>query len=95
MFKTYENILKKIIRALEDHFKTVHLNRVHTDMKCPNCNEWFSVSGIKYKHSLEKEPKHDFSICICGQCGFKSNWSPHIAPCLIRVDDNGIPITDT
>jgi hypothetical protein len=52
---------------------------------------WFSISGIKYKHKHLQE--NDLFISVqCGQCGEISNWSPHIAPVLIRVDDNGNPI---
>jgi len=92
MLKFYENLLKKIIHNFENHFRKVHLKRLGTDIKCPNCNEWFSVSGIKYKHHNAKSPDHDYWICTCGQCGFKSNWSGNIIPGLIRVDDNGNPV---
>ena len=89
MLKIYENFLKRVIKKLETHFRKIHLLRLNVDMQCPNCKEWFSVSGIKHKHSTERKPEQDFTVCACGQCGFKSNWSAN----LIRVDENGLPIS--
>ncbi|RLA20439.1 MAG: hypothetical protein DRQ62_10570 [Gammaproteobacteria bacterium] len=93
--KIYETVLKKIIRNLENHFRKVHTKRhPGSDIKCPGCNEWYAVSGIKFKHPpIQDGPiGTDYFITTCGQCGTQSNWDPTIAPVLIRVDNKGNPV---
>lgn len=68
------------------------LNRYHNDIKCPNCREWFSVSGVEYKHTHTRTPDTDLSACTCGQCGYTSYWSPFIAPFPVLTDEKGNPL---
>jgi predicted Zn finger-like uncharacterized protein len=75
----------------EKKSKEIHLDRHHNDIKCPRCKMWFSVSGLKYNHQFGLENELFIQV-KCGQCGEVSNWSPNIAPVLIRVDDKGIPV---
>ena len=82
---------EKLYLLSEKKYKEAHINKHHNDIKCPNCKMWFSVSGIKYNH--KHLPENDLFIPVqCGQCGEISNWSPNIAPVLIRVDNSGNPI---
>ena len=75
----------------EKKSKQIHLKRHGNDIKCPRCKEWFSVSGLKYNHTFGQE--NDLFIVVrCGQCGCVSNWSPNIAPVLVRVDNDGNPV---
>ena len=72
--------------------KKCHMKIWNTDIKCPNCNEWFSVSGVMHKHEHVRKPNSDLSEVVCGQCGHHSFWSAHLAPCLVLVDENGKPL---
>lgn len=72
-------------------FKEAHLNTYYSDIKCPGCQEWFSISGIENKHEKEWSGK-GYWVATCGQCKTVSNWSGDIAPMLVRVDDSGYPL---
>jgi len=59
-------------------------------MLCPGCKEWFSISGIQYKH--RQESNDGLHRCVCGQCLEISYWSSNIAPFLVRVDSDEKPV---
>lgn len=82
---------KYIYLKAEKKCKNTHLDIYHTDMKCPTCKIWFSVSGLRYNHTRLPDTG-DIIHVECGQCNTVSNWSSGIAPVLIRVDDKGIPV---
>ena len=86
-------IMKWLYIRAEKLFRAAHLEKYGNDIKCDGCNEWFSVSGIKYNHTNKYDEHKDVFICQCGQCGNISRWSPSIAPFLVRVDDLGNPIS--
>lgn len=66
-------ILRKLIRYINKLYRKEHL-RVHkNDIMCPNCNELYSVSSIKYKHKLTDAV--DGYTFTCGQCQHSSNWN--------------------
>ena len=71
--------------------KQEHLNKYHCDIKCPNCNEWFSISGVNHKHEHISEPDFGFHV-RCGQCGHDSYWNAVAAPVLLRCDERGMPL---
>ena len=75
---------KSIIK--EEHLK-VHRN----DIRCPNCKEWFSISGEEHKHYVETNGC--LYLCTCGKCNHTSHWNPNIAPALILCDEKGMPIS--
>ena len=84
------NIINKIYLWSQKKIKESHLNRAGNDIKCPNCNEWFSVSGVKYKHKYESDD--GLGYCTCGQCSHTSIWSYNLAPFAVLVDENEVPI---
>ena len=75
------------------HYKDEHLKKQGNDMLCPSCNEWFSVSGIEYKH--KQESTLGLHKCTCGQCSEVSYWSSNIAPFLVLTDSEEQPIKTT
>lgn len=87
-----ESFWRWVYRLAKLKFREAHLSRIHNDIKCPGCKEWFSITGMDNKHTHEREPNSGLSICTCGQCGTKSYWSAHIAPFPVRVDESGMPI---
>lgn len=87
-----DKILKFIFIRSRDKIMSRSLNKNHNDIKCPNCNEWFSVSGIEHNHHNKYDEDNDFFRCKCGKCDYTSNWSPSIAPVLVLVDSKGDPV---
>ena len=88
-----EKFWKYIFLMSKRRFKRAHLNRVHNDIKCPTCKEWFSISGIEHNHKLEVEPDKGYDVCTCGQCEEKSYWSSDIAPFPVLVNKEGFPVS--
>jgi len=81
---------KKLYLHSKEKIQTRHLAKYGCDLKCPCCNEWFSVSGVEYKHV--HEAMSFGSACTCGQCGTKSYWNMEAAPVPLLSDENGVPI---
>jgi C4-type Zn-finger protein len=71
--------------------KEAHLVKHHNDMKCPNCNEWHSISGLKYNHDFLERVDGIIST-RCGQCQKVSYWNQEIAPVLVLCNRDGIPL---
>lgn len=72
--------------------KEAHTKQFLSDIKCPNCNRWFSESSFDgHKHEHVAEPSWGFHV-RCGQCDHESFWNAEIAPILIRCDKTGNPL---
>ena len=72
--------------------RKAHLAKYKNDIKCTNCNEWYSISGLKYKHEYKSL---DFGYsATCGQCGKTTYWNTQIAPVPFLCDENGIPLSN-
>lgn len=83
----------KAILWLEKKYKAKHMEIYKNDLKCPNCQEWMSISGLKGNHlSLDHVTVDGVEGIKCGQCGHNSYWNYSIAPVAIRCDFNGTPI---
>lgn len=80
-------------RKSKSAIKDIHLSIHHNDIKCPNCKEWFSISGLDHKHKDDYDKEKGIYICECGKCGNVSFWNPNIFPFLCLCDDKGIPLT--
>lgn len=78
---------ERVYKYSKDKVKEAHLIKNGCDIKCPNCNEWFSVSGIEYKHT--QESVWFGSSCICGQCNHKSYWNMIAAPVPLLCNESG------
>lgn len=65
-------IYKYFYLLFEKLYKKEHLKINHSDIKCHNCKEWFSISGIKYNHVYKDNSETD--LCTCGQCEHTSEW---------------------
>jgi hypothetical protein len=62
----------------------------HNDIKCVNCNEWYSISGVLYNHTLVDTT---FGVkTVCGQCEHASYWNLDVAPVAILCDNRGNPL---
>lgn len=83
---------KWLFKLSRDRFKEAHLDRHKNDIKCPNCNEWFSISGVDYKHEHLDPINDECSTVKCGKCKHISNWNLCVAPCPILADERGYPI---
>jgi len=71
--------------------RSSYLSKYGADIKCPNCNKWFSVSGLDYKHVHLSEPEWGFHV-KCGKCGGESYWNAVAAPVLLACDEKGSPL---
>ena len=91
----YYKILKKLYLFIREELKKEHLKIRHNDIKCPYCNEWFSISEIRFKHKIYDKNKENPEVvtCTCGQCKFTSYWNTAIAPVLVRCNKDGWPVT--
>ena len=85
-------ILRKLSRYIDKLYRKEHLKVHKNDIKCTNCNEWYSISGINHKHHIEDT---EFGVkTSCGQCGNTSYWNLEIAPVAILCNDSGIPLNN-
>lgn len=68
-----------------------HLAVYHNDIKCPTCNEWFSISGITSNHTITHSSCDTYSFTTCGQCKHTSKWNLVAFPFPALVTkDNGL-----
>lgn len=72
-------------------FKEEHLKTYHNDIRCPNCREWFSISGIDHKHEYVSEPEWGVEV-MCGKCKHLSYWNLVAFPIPVLSNENGSPI---
>ncbi len=83
--RLFKNIYLWVRKAIKKQHLAVHRN----DIKCNNCNEWLSISGIRFSHNYKS---HDWGYQVkCGQCGHVSYWNCDYAPFPVRCDENGNP----
>ena len=82
----WKYMYKRSRRSYQDAYE----DRWGNDIKCVNCNEWYSLSGALYKHKMENM-QFGFKT-TCGQCGHVSYWNGEIAPVLVVCDDKGLPL---
>ena len=83
-------ILKLLFLFAKKSYKKEHLRKTGNDIKCPNCKEWFSISGIQYEHKYQG--REYGCSCTCGQCGYVSNWNLEAFPFPTLCDEKGNPI---
>ena len=84
-----DRVFKIIYLWVRKAIKNRHLAARHNDIKCANCKEWFSISGIRFNHEYER---HDWGYQVkCGQCGHVSYWNCECAPFPVQCDENGEP----
>ncbi len=93
----YDKLLKKFAKWLykysREFYRDYHC-RHFVDMKCLGCNEWFSLSGVLYKHNYI-EPAPEFGVkVICGQCGYVNYYNLAAAPLPLICDYKGTPYSD-
>lgn len=86
-----ERLLNKVYlwvrKAIKDHHLSIH----HNDIRCDNCKEWFSISGVRFNHNYKN---HDWGYEVkCGQCEHTSYWNCIYFPFPARCDETGKPIT--
>jgi len=84
------DLICKIYKWAKSKVKYYHSRVYRNDIKCSNCNEWFSVSGVEYKHKLDY--REELFVTTCGKCEHVSYWNTTIAPELIACDENGTPL---
>lgn len=86
------SLINKIYLWAKGKIKEEHLKKHKNDIKCENCNEWYSVSGVEYKHEIGSFDYGYFTVC--GKCGEKSYWNTVAAPVALLCDKNGTPIKE-
>jgi hypothetical protein len=87
----FEKLTKWLYLKLKKQVRENHLKRHHNDIKCPNCKQWFSVTGVEGKH--EREDVGDWGVkCKCGGCGYISHWNIVAFPFPALSDDKGTPL---
>lgn len=79
LYRKTEGVIKEEYRKVQG-----------TDIVCPNCNTWFSISSESFKHYTGYE--RGLYKSTCGKCNHTSFWNPDIAPVLILCDEQGYPI---
>ena len=93
MMKTaYVAICKWLTEKSDHHRRKEHLKKYGCDIKCPHCDQWFSLSGRNHKHEIVDRP--DWGIIVeCGECSWTSYWNLTAAPVPLRCDVSGNPIS--
>lgn len=71
--------------------KRIKANWNGTDIRCPNCGEWYSYSVAIGKDVKILDTVYGFNL-ECGNCKKLSNWNCIIAPVALPCDTNGEPI---
>lgn len=89
MHKYKKKILKFVYNYIQDQF----IKDAPADIRCPNCKEWFAISGINHKHEYLGDIENGCSV-RCGQCGYKSHWNLVAFPFPVRVDEDGLFINE-
>ena len=89
MRKFWESVFK----FSRKKYREEHMNKYHIDIKCPNCNEWFSITTIDYEYERVAEYEWGDS-CKCGKCGYISHWNLCAFPFPALSDENGNPVID-
>ncbi len=90
--KRKRKLYAKLYLWAKQKYRDVHLDTYYNDIKCPNCNEWFSITGIQHKHQYVKpEPWFGYAV-ECGNCKHLSYWNCVAFPFPARCKDNGDPI---
>lgn len=88
-FRFWNYLRQKSISKIKD----IH-SKKYADIKCPNCEEWFSISGIDYKH-ISTKIKYNNNIilqCKCGKCQTTNYWNLSLCPAPIISNKFGTPI---
>ncbi len=84
-----EKLLKKIYFWVRKAIRNNHLKTRFNDIKCNNCGEWFSISGVRFNHEYKN---CDWGYQVkCGQCKHVGYWNCEIAPFPVRCDEKGRP----
>lgn len=86
-----DKLWRWLFKYSRKRIKRSHIEKHHNDIKCPNCKEWFSISGIEYKHSTISQPDFGFHV-KCGKCEHESYWNAVAAPVMLLCDKNGSPL---
>lgn len=82
---------KWVYKKAEENYLEAHREIYPTDLKCPHCNTWFSLSAIDYKH--ESVEQYDWGDSVkCGKCGGVSHWNLCAAPVALLCNEDGDPI---
>lgn len=87
----FEWMYKKLHQFSANKVKELHLKKYGADIKCPNCNQWFSISGIGNKHEHVSKPEFGYHV-KCGACNHESYWNAVAAPVLLLCDEKGTPL---
>lgn len=81
---------KWLYNLSRDKLKELHIQKHKVDIKCSNCQEWYSISGVRYKHPPILDADWGYTT-RCGQCKGYTHWNTEIAPFPVRCDKNGNP----
>lgn len=83
-----------VLKWIYKKSKQAYQNTRNLDMRCPNCREWFSISGMEYQHEyITPEPEFGSTV-KCGKCKHVSHWNLVAAPVPLVCDENGTPLSD-
>lgn len=86
--KVMYDLWKWLFNFSRRKFKEEHLKVHKNDIKCPNCNEWYSISGIDHQHTYADAGDWG-AATLCGKCGHLSYWNLVAFPFPVLCDENG------
>lgn len=80
-------ILKSFLIYIKKIYRKAYLEISRCDIKCPECNIWYSESLITGKNELnDTDVGYSFK---CGQCKKTSYWNTVAFPFPARCKENG------
>lgn len=83
---------KWLYKLSKRNVRNEHLDKYHVDIKCPNCKEWFSITGIDHEHKADL--KEFGSAYTCGKCEHLSYWNQEVFPFPALCDKDGNILKD-
>lgn len=94
MVTRWTRIKRTVLKWIFKKSREAYKNTCKLDMRCPNCREWFSITGMD--HAPEYHcPEPEFgSMVTCGKCTHTSYWNLAAAPVPLLCDENGTPLQD-
>lgn len=79
-----------LIKVSEKKVTERYLSKGYCDIKCPTCNQWYSLQQRKYSHVFREE---DYGfLWLCGCCSNTSYWNTIAAPVALVCDKEGNPL---
>lgn len=84
------NFWKWLYQKSENHIRKHYMKHHGSDLKCPNCNTWQSISSLICEIDPLSVDDNVWAV-KCAQCNEITYWTS-IGPIFVVSDVNGVPL---